>query len=90
MLIHRLKLSGLLSFGPEGVDLAMEPLKVLIGPDGSGKSNFLEAIGFPGVCCRAPSLRPQWFESTFREAPLTHVRTLVFPDAWVALTSLTR
>ena len=45
MLIHRLRLSGFLSFGPEGVDLAMEPLNVLIGPNGSGKSNFLEAIG---------------------------------------------
>ena len=45
MLIHRLKLSGVLSFGPEGIDLPMEPLNVLIGPNGSGKSNFLEAIG---------------------------------------------
>ena len=44
MLIHRLKIAGLLSFGPDGVDLAMEPLNVLIGPNGSGKSNFLEAI----------------------------------------------
>ena len=44
MLIHRLKLSGLLSFGPAGIDLPMEPLNVLIGPNGSGKSNLLEAI----------------------------------------------
>ena len=44
MLIHRLKLSGLLSFGPAGIDLPMEPLTVLIGPNGSGKSNLLEAI----------------------------------------------
>ena len=44
MLIHRLKVAGLLSFGPQGVDLPMEPLNVLIGPNGSGKSNFLEAI----------------------------------------------
>ena len=44
MLIHRLKVAGLLSFGPNGVDLPMEPLNVLIGPNGSGKSNFLEAI----------------------------------------------
>ena len=43
MLIHRLKVSGLLSFGPNGVDLPMQPLNVLIGPNGSGKSNFLEA-----------------------------------------------
>ena len=44
MLVHRLKIAGLLSFGPDGVDLPMEPLNVLIGPNGSGKSNFLEAI----------------------------------------------
>ena len=45
MLIHRMKVAGLLSFGPDGVDLPLEPLNVLIGPNGSGKSNFLEAIG---------------------------------------------
>ena len=44
MLIHRLKVAGLLSFGREGVELPMEPLNVLIGPNGSGKSNLLEAI----------------------------------------------
>ena len=44
MLLHRLKVSGLLSFGPKGVDLPMAPLNVLIGPNGSGKSNLLEAI----------------------------------------------
>ncbi len=44
MLIHRLKVSGLLSFGPEGIDLPLEPLNVLIGPNGSGKSNLLEVL----------------------------------------------
>ena len=44
MLIHRLKVAGLLSFGPDGVNLPLEPLNLLIGPNGSGKSNFLEAI----------------------------------------------
>ena len=44
MLFRRLKLRGLLSFGPEGVDLPMEPLTVAIGPNGSGKSNLLDAI----------------------------------------------
>ena len=44
MLLHRLKVSGLLSFGPKGVDLPMASLNVLIGPNGSGKSNLLEAI----------------------------------------------
>ena len=44
MLFHRLRFSGLLSFGPDGVDLPMGSLNVLIGPNGSGKSNLLEAI----------------------------------------------
>ena len=44
VLIRRLKISGMLSFGPEGVDLPMEQLNVLIGPNGSGKSNFIEAL----------------------------------------------
>ena len=45
MLIAGLRVSGLLSFGPRGVDLPMEPLNVLIGANGSGKSNLLEVIG---------------------------------------------
>ncbi len=43
-MFNRLEFSGLLSFGPEGIDLPMESLNVLIGPNGSGKSNLLEAI----------------------------------------------
>jgi PTS system fructose-specific IIC component len=35
MLIQRLRVSGLLSFGPGGIDLPLEPLNVLIGPNGS-------------------------------------------------------
>ncbi len=45
MLIRRLKVSRLLSFGPSGIDLPMQPLNVLIGPNGSGKSNLLEVLG---------------------------------------------
>lgn len=44
MLIRRLKVSGLLSFGPQGIDLPLEGLNVLIGPNGSGKSNLLEVL----------------------------------------------
>ena len=44
MLIHHLKVAGLLSFGPKGIDLPLRPLNVLIGPNGSGKSNFLEVL----------------------------------------------
>ena len=44
LLIRRLKISGLLSFGLPGIDLPLEPLNVLIGPNGSGKSNLIEAL----------------------------------------------
>lgn len=44
LLIKRLKVSGLLSFGPTGIDLPMRGLNVLIGANGSGKSNFLEIL----------------------------------------------
>jgi predicted ATPase len=44
VLIQRLKVSGLLSFGPQGIDLPLEDLNVLIGPNGSGKSNLLEVL----------------------------------------------
>lgn len=44
MLIKRLRVSGLLSFGPKGINLPMHNLNVLIGANGSGKSNLLEVI----------------------------------------------
>jgi predicted ATPase len=44
MLLERIKLKNLLSFGPKGVDLELRKLNVLIGPNGSGKSNLIEAI----------------------------------------------
>ncbi len=45
MLIHRIKLENLLSFGPKTPELELGPLNVLIGSNGSGKSNLIEAIG---------------------------------------------
>lgn len=44
MLLRHLSVSGLLSFGPEGIDLPMRELNVLIGPNGSGKSNLIEIL----------------------------------------------
>src|ERR1039458_7672699 len=43
-MIKDIKISGLLSFGPEEVALPLKNLNVLIGPNGSGKSNFLEML----------------------------------------------
>jgi len=44
VLIRRLKIRGLLSFGPEGIDLPVKNLNVFIGPNASGKSNLLEIL----------------------------------------------
>lgn len=56
MLIENLKVSGLLSFGPSGIDLPLEGLNVLFGPNGSGKSNFLEVLA---LLHAAPTNLPQ-------------------------------
>ena len=45
MLIQRIKLKNILSFGPDAQNLELKPLNVLIGPNGSGKSNLIEVIG---------------------------------------------
>lgn len=42
--IQRIELNNLLSFRPKGIGLDLLPLNVLIGANGSGKSNFIEAI----------------------------------------------
>ena len=45
MLLERIQLKNLLSFGPQAEELELRPLNILIGTNGSGKSNFVEAIG---------------------------------------------
>lgn len=44
ILLKQLKATGLLSFGPNGIDLPLQNLNVFIGPNGSGKSNLIELI----------------------------------------------
>ncbi len=43
-LLNSLRLKGFLSFGPESQPVTLTSLNVLIGPNGVGKSNFIEAI----------------------------------------------
>ncbi|MEQ8755291.1 MAG: AAA family ATPase [Coleofasciculus sp. G1-WW12-02] len=44
-LIRTLRLKKLLSYGSEGEEIELQPLNLLIGPNTSGKSNLIEAIG---------------------------------------------
>src|ERR1035437_6520286 len=43
-LLKSLQLKGFLSFGPASSLIKLKNLNVLIGPNGVGKSNFIEAI----------------------------------------------
>lgn len=43
-MLHSLRLTDVLSFGPAGQTIELEALNVLIGPNASGKSNVIEAI----------------------------------------------
>lgn len=43
-LLSRIKLKNMLSFNEEGIDIELRNLNVLIGANGSGKSNLIEAL----------------------------------------------
>jgi predicted ATPase len=44
MLLERISIKGLLSFGPRGIDLPLRPLNVLICPIGSGKTHLVKPL----------------------------------------------
>src|ERR1700686_1996796 len=43
--LRTIKLRNILSFGPDAPELELQSLNVLVGSNGAGKSNLLEAIG---------------------------------------------
>jgi predicted ATPase len=49
-LIRTIRLRNLLSFGPESEEVELLGLNVLIGPNGCGKSNLIEAIDVLRAC----------------------------------------
>jgi predicted ATPase len=44
-LLRSMHLTSFLSYGPESKEIELGPLNVLIGPNASGKSNLIEALG---------------------------------------------
>jgi predicted ATPase len=53
--LREIRLTNLLSFGPQTKPLTMERLNLFIGPNGSGKSNLIEALAL----MRATAVLPQ-------------------------------
>ena len=43
-LIEKIKLRNILSFGDTGEEIELQPLNIIIGQNGSGKSNFIQII----------------------------------------------
>ncbi|RRD69225.1 hypothetical protein EII23_11020 [Desulfovibrio sp. OH1186_COT-070] len=43
-MLHSIQLKNFLSYGPNSQPLALQKLNIIIGANGSGKSNLLEAI----------------------------------------------
>ncbi|GDX41333.1 hypothetical protein LBMAG21_16250 [Armatimonadota bacterium] len=56
--LQRIQLSNLLSFGPDTPPLPLRPLNILIGANGSGKSNLIDAISLLRSC--AGDIQSTW------------------------------
>jgi len=82
--IQTLRLQNLLSYGSEGKAIALEPLNVLIGPNASGKSNLIEAIGLLRAMPKdiAAAVREgggigEWLWKGGRENPVAEIEAVV-------------
>ena len=86
MLLERIQLQNLLSFGPETEELDLQPLNVLIGTNGSGKTNFVEAIGLlravpgdiAGPMCSGRGAT-DWIWQGHPRADSAHIQAVVHP-----------
>lgn len=92
MFLERIQLTNLLSFGPQAEELELGPLNVLIGANGSGKSNFIEAIGLLQAAPTDLAARVRvgrgvadWMWQGDAEADSAVIRTVVHPADQQAL-----
>ncbi len=61
--LRSIELKNLLSYGPEGVKLELEPLNVLIGANATGKSNLIQALRLLQAAPRDIKGPPSWDNS---------------------------
>jgi predicted ATPase len=92
-LIESIKLQNFLSFGPEAAEIELKSLNVLIGPNASGKSNLIEAIGFLqaspidlGLPIREGGGILEWLWKGSRTTPIAEVNAIVrYPEGTMPL-----
>ena len=85
--IQTIRLDSILSYGPGTAAFPLEPLNVLIGPNASGKSNFIDALSIlagASVDLQAPILRGggvnSWlWKGAAQHSPATIDVTLTYP-----------
>src|SRR5262249_38839981 len=85
-LLNSLQLKGFLSFGPGSKPVELTNLNVLIGPNGVGKSNFIEAIellhatpaDFSGAI-RIGGTPADWIWHGDKRAPTARIESLLSP-----------
>jgi predicted ATPase len=92
-LIQSIKLQNFLSFGPDAEEIELKSLNVLIGPNASGKSNLIEAIGFLraspidlGLPIRDGGGVIEWLWKGSRQTPTAEVNaTIYYPEGFMPL-----
>jgi len=84
MLIKKIKLSNILSFGEHCGEIALRPLNVLIGPNGSGKSNLIEVVSLLQSAPRELAVPVRkgggirdWLWKGAEETPVAEIEVLV-------------
>jgi predicted ATPase len=84
-LIQSIKLQNFLSFGPDAEEIELKSLNVLIGPNASGKSNLIEAIGFLraspvdlGLPIRDGGGVVEWLWKGSQKTPIAEVNVTVY------------
>lgn len=89
-LIQSIKLQNFLSFGPDAEEIELKSLNVLIGPNASGKSNLIEAIGFLqaspidlGFPIREGGGILEWLWKGSRTTPIAEVNATVYYAAGI-------
>ncbi len=91
--IRTMRLQNFLSYGGEGEEIELQPLNVLIGPNASGKSNLIEAIGLLKatptdltVPIRKGGGINEWLWKGKKEAPIAEIEaTLEYPQGVIPI-----
>jgi len=87
MLIKKIKLTNILSFGDQCSEILLGPLNVLIGPNGSGKSNLIEVISLLQSAPRELAVPVRkgggirdWLWKGARETPVAKIEAILTPQ----------